>query len=203
LGIKAKKVKPKDEKPSAPTSGSEDQLPTIYQLASLATKLIPNRPEAFNNISIYLPESVKAASELWNWARAQVSTLRETEEGQKYLSQLRKQVLEKAKRPKRFPVSMDKMIRGLIPNRSVDDRERICRDFLRSVLPTRSLEELSPQRLEANVEAMMAERFNDTLQEGNWEHLVFMFQMFLPEYQKELRTKKAMKAAQSRPSKKD
>jgi hypothetical protein len=195
-GIKAKKSTPLKIKP--PAILPDDRLPTIYELASLAAQLRRNTPQTQSDPLSNIPESVQAAAQLWDWARGQVSSLHVAEGGRKLMEEKKKRSLENVKPPKKFPVSLEKMIQGLIPRRSRTDREKICRAFGRVIHHKVIGGVVTENSLKA-----FEHRFEEWIQKPAWEHLVFIFKTWFPTYQKDVASEKARKAAKSAIQKKN
>jgi hypothetical protein len=181
-GIKAKRTNRKNNESLNKIIYGE--LPTVYELASLAAQLRPNTPEAQNDPRSHLPSLVLTAADLWKWARAQVSSLRAAEGGEVFLKESKEKILKKVKPPKKFPVTLDKMVQGLLPKRSATDRDRIAKDFLGACEKDWH-------------EAFGLEFETIKIDEPKWKHYVFLFHTWFPAYQRDLRIKKASKAAKS------
>jgi hypothetical protein len=173
-------------------------------LASLAAQLRRNTPETQNDPSRYLPEAIQAAAQLWGWSRAKISELHMIEGGRKFWEEKKKKALENVTPPKSFPVTVDKMMHGLLPKRNVADRKRICQDFFGSLFPWLfpGMKNLSPEALDQNVTNFVERRFEESLTEPQWKRYVSLFQIWFPAYQRDLRRGKAKKAAISRQAKK-
>jgi hypothetical protein len=184
--IKSPKSKLKRE-PQSPTTAPQNALPTIYELSSLAVQLYRNAPETKN-----VTDVIQLALEFWMYSNAKISGVQAFEAYQKFLDESKKKILEQIKPPKKFPVSHDKMIHGLLPKRDKASRKKICAAFCRSFYNS------DFPNLEHNIKSFVDRRFEKSLTMDGWKQRVFLFQTWFPAYDRDVRIEKAKKAAASR-----
>ena len=172
----------KVKKPKLAALAPQNALPTAYELASLAVKLCPDTPEGQNDFPKQLNSAVQKAETLWLLSRGKVSQMRFADEALEQISKREKRLLENARRPKKFPTSMESIIRCLIPRRSVEDRKTICKKFIDLVTKD-------------DFKTAFALELKADITELEWQKFVVLFQTWYPAYQKDLASNKASRAA--------
>ena len=194
-GIKGKKQKPKSIVVAA-----QKAIPTEYQLASLAVKFYIDSPEAHKDFPKHLNLAVQKAETLWLLSRDKISLMRKADDVRTFWEERTKKVMENVKRPKSFPISVDQMIRGLLPKLGRVRRDKLCevvaRCFQHLFFPSSPLNSATAtDEYDRRTRDVITNRFKKLIDEPLWRKFVLEFQTWYPAYQRDVRSEKSRKAA--------